>query len=154
MKIHEWSMLDRHFADFIVRQSGESSCLTGVVAGLLSNAAGQGHICLNLSDFAGSDMMIDGRPFTAPEIDAMRDALLSNPTVGQPGDFKPLILDSQNRLYLHRYWKYENDLVRVIRDKADQVCDEPDEEILRDGLKRLFHSYGRTTAVNITGQRE
>ncbi|HQL01314.1 MAG TPA: exodeoxyribonuclease V subunit alpha [Smithellaceae bacterium] len=138
MKIHEWSMLDRHFADFIVRQSGESSCLTGVVAGLLSNAAGQGHICLNLSDFAGSDMMIDGRPFTAPEIDAMRDALLSNPTVGQPGDFKPLILDSQNRLYLHRYWKYENDLVRVIRDKADQVCDEPDEEILRDGLKRLF----------------
>jgi exodeoxyribonuclease V alpha subunit len=40
--------------------------------------------------------------------------LAGSPVVGRPGEFKPLILDGQNRLYLQRYWQYEAELAATI----------------------------------------
>ena len=38
--------------------------------------------------------------------------------VGAPGEFKPLILDARHRLYLHRYWEYEQSLATEILKRA------------------------------------
>jgi exodeoxyribonuclease V alpha subunit len=63
--------------------------------------------------------------------------------VGTPGEFKPLILDASNRLYLHRYWKHEQTLAAALRDRIHRrpalAIPAP---TLRESLDRLFPNSG------------
>jgi exodeoxyribonuclease V alpha subunit len=136
--VYQRSALDRHFADFIIKESGGASDILGAVASMVSNDVGDGHICLNLADIAGHEILIDAEKVTIPELEELRKSLFTTPVVGPPGDFRPLILDDAGRLYLYRYWKYEQDLARVILDKAGAGCNPVDKEILSRGLAELF----------------
>jgi exodeoxyribonuclease V alpha subunit len=154
----DFGPLDRHFADFLVRLDGGKSPALGLAARLVSRAVRSGHVCLNLDDAAGRPVVPDDpesgsdptrvrvRPPTpghavspqiAPDLAAWRAALLDTSVVGRPGDFRPLILDDRNRLYLHRYREYEEILAREILRRA---ADPPpvDREILKAGLRTLF----------------
>jgi exodeoxyribonuclease V alpha subunit len=118
--------IDTVFADFVCsREAGDTSDLRSA-AMLVSAAVGQGNICVNLADVFGSS-------------DAARGAasLRSSKMVGQPGDYRPLVLDRDDRLYLHRYWKYESDLATALLALASDQPD-VDTELLKDGLARLF----------------
>lgn len=129
--------LDRHFADFICRESGGGNALLWLASALLSSAVGRGDVCLSLEDAAGTTAVVEGGTAALPDPERLAALLQESPVVGGPGDFRPLILDGSGRLYLHRYRQYEQDLVRVIRDKAAvaiSVC----VETLRDGLARYF----------------
>ena len=67
----------------------------------LSLATGDGHVCLPLADLDGGE-------------DRPRDALLAQRRgrhAAAPGA-RPLILDDDDRLYLHRYFDYERRLAR------------------------------------------
>ena len=138
--VFELSSLDRHFADFILKESGGASAILKHAVSLLSNAVGNGNICLNLVDIAGKEIRIDGDEVKVPELKKLHHALLSKPVVGTPGEFRPLVLDGNGRLYLYRYWKYEQDLAGVILKKAKMTCDGIDKKILSKGLDRLFPS--------------
>lgn len=118
--------IDTVFADFVCRwEAGDTDILRKAVT-VVSSSVGQGNICINLADVFGSDC-----------VDAASAALRASQSVGRPGDYRPLVLDSANRLYLYRYWKYESDLARtLIRMAADMP--EVDKPLLKDGLKRLF----------------
>jgi exodeoxyribonuclease V alpha subunit len=65
--------------------------------------------------------------------------LRSSGVVGDPGEFAPLILDQSDRLYLQRYWKYEDELGRNLqarlRDKSPRDFDAGD---LVQGIAELF----------------
>ena len=138
--LFELNAIDRHFADFIFRESGGESLLLKAVVSLLSNAVGNGNICLNLADIADKEIRIDGEDIGVPDLDKLHDALKGTTVVGPPGEFKPLVLDGKGRLYLYRYWKYEQDLAQVILKKAATTCDGLDEDLLGKGLARLFPS--------------
>ena len=73
-----------------------------------------------------------------PKKSILLQRLNKSPVVGVPGDFKPLILDSQNRLYLHRYWKYEAELAAAILRLAQENIPPVDAQKLSAGLRRLF----------------
>ena len=73
----------------------------------LSLATGDGHVCLPLADLDGGE--------------DHRRVLLSSGVVGTPGapGARPLILDDENRLYLHRHFDYERRLAqRLMRAAA------------------------------------
>ncbi len=133
----ELSTIDRHFAEFICRKAESDSPWLALAASLVSNAVGGGHICFSLAGIAGQYIEVDGKGFPVPEWVDLRRSLESMSLVGQPGDFRPLVLDGDGRLYLYRYWKYEQDLARIIMDKAAGRC-AIDEGRLGDGLRRLF----------------
>ncbi len=57
--------------------------------------------------------------------------------VGKAGDFKPLILDDRNRLYLYRYWDYENRITQSIFRRAGKEIP-LDSGRLQDSMNRLF----------------
>ena len=135
--VFELSSIDRHFADFILKESGGASSALKIAVSLLSNSVGNGNICLNLADIAGKEIRIDGEEFSVPEFKNLHNALLSTPVVGSPGDFRPLVLDKDGRLYLYRYWKYERDLAQVILQKAALSCDVIDKALFAQGLDRL-----------------
>ena len=111
-------------------------------AALASNAVSRGHICALLPDWAGKPVEDPERLGTQgqkfPDLLEWVERLKAAPVVGSPGEFKPLILDEKYRLYLQRYWAYEGQLADVLVAKAQSPKRSIDEQLLRDGLQRLF----------------
>jgi exodeoxyribonuclease V alpha subunit len=138
----ELNAIDRHFADFICREVGDAPPWLGLAVSLASNAVGNGDICLNLADIAGKTIQVDGEHVAVPSLEELKDALQRTQVVGLPGDFRPIILDGDGRLYLYRYWKYEQDLARFIIEKAAVSYGEIDEALLAAGVGRLFPGNG------------
>jgi len=58
--------------------------------------------------------------------------------IGTPGETAPLVLDRQNRLYLHRYWRYEKELADRLQERASTAHPDLDPAELCRGLDLLF----------------
>jgi exodeoxyribonuclease V alpha subunit len=71
-----------------------------------SLATAAGHVCTYLADIAAAGGDLD--------VHALREALLASGMVGTPDapDTRPLIIDADGRVYLHRYFDYERRLAR------------------------------------------
>lgn len=74
----------------------------------LSLAVSAGHVCLPLNTLSEQDRL--------PPIAILRQTLLTSGLVGTPDapENLPMILDPENRLYLHRYFAYERTLAKRI----------------------------------------
>lgn len=140
--MHDVTPMDRHFADFICRRAGDAPPLLRLAASLASAAVGEGSICLDLAAMAGAELRADGEEWKVPPLEELRDALAGLRVVGRPGEFRPLVLDHGDRLYLYRYWRYERDLAEVVLHKASRGVDSLDQARLADGLRRLFPASG------------
>lgn len=143
-RVYQERAIDRHFAAFICHQAtGGVSELFRLVVSLASSAVGQGSSCLNLQDIAEESIVIENKEFRLPRLDALMELLKSATVVSFPsGHFRPLVLDATGRLYLYRYWHYEQELQRTILRKAGASFDNIDETLLLDSLERLFPSSG------------
>lgn len=142
--------LDLHFARFMTRLAGEISPLPEregpgarfleLAAALASHATGQGDICVNLRQWARrwNAATAETLPIAPPPIGDWLDALRASPVVGRPGERQPLILDRRGRLYLYRYWRYEQRLADDLLRRAGAVPEAVDEARLRADLDRLF----------------
>src|SRR4030042_1365777 len=140
--------IDIHFGRFLERLGGSPDPGLFLAAALVSRSVGEGNICLNLPDFADKPLPdLTGKSIQrCPDLPAWRRMLEASPLVGKPGDYRPLILDGQSRLYLYRYWEYEAALARFLIGKAAGASSwrkslrdaKIDPRILREGLDRLF----------------
>ena len=103
-------------------------------AALCCQVLGNGDVCLPLARWAGQRPWGEG--YVLPALTDWRGQLSASALVGAPGDFTPLILDSE-RLYLARYQAYEAQLAAQLLSRA---ADHPavDEAQLSDSLQRLF----------------
>jgi len=137
-----FSELDRHFARFIERLAGGDNPELALAAALVSRKRSEGHICLDLAAVAGKpfpDTADDAaHSVVCPELGLWKETLRASSVVGTPGEFKPLILDTAGRLYLHRYWEYETALAAEIKRRAGQAASVTDEELLKECVGRLF----------------
>ncbi|MBV5326208.1 MAG: exodeoxyribonuclease V subunit alpha [Chlorobium sp.] len=132
--------IDRQASTFLCRGITEETGVLRTVVSLLSQAVGQGHVCLDLEEIAGEVVRIPGReePLRLPGIVNLLAALRTLPTVGRPGEHRPLILDEAGRLYLYRYFRYELQLAEAIRARAAMETGSPDEAALAEQLDRYF----------------
>ncbi|MDR5816758.1 exodeoxyribonuclease V subunit alpha [Caballeronia sp. LZ033] len=157
--------VDAAFAQFLAREADDASGLLILAAAFASHQLGRGHACLDLSatlsdpTFALS-LPPDGAPARghsgAEEDDdahLLPSSVLKGVTLERwqtalahpallsdgPGG-TPLVL-SDERLYLRRYWRYEQDVCRAIHDRItadDTVQDTFDMHALRHALDALF----------------
>lgn len=105
-----FSALDRQFGDFLQRLARGAAVEVRLAAMSASRARAEGHICVPLAQIAA----LEGAPSAA----ALEKDLRSSGVVGAADDFTPLVLDRENRLYLRRYWEYEQHLAQAIRSRA------------------------------------
>ncbi|WPL15740.1 Exodeoxyribonuclease V alpha chain [Thiorhodovibrio winogradskyi] len=115
---------------------------------LASYRAGQGDVCLALSDYAGRALGEDGEragevikgnsEFSAPPLKDWLASLRAAPLIGRPAERKPLILDDAGRLYLARFWSLEDQLARALRARIGHWRGDVNRQRLRAGLDRLF----------------
>lgn len=133
--------LELYFARFIVSFADEDKDLVFLATLLLSHFSTQGHTCIDLALLANSKfppMETSLRYFLQlPTIDKWLKALKNCRAVGVSGDYTPLILD-KHRLYLHRYWEYEQQLTANLRMRLFQTAPPINQQLLQQGLSRLF----------------
>ena len=151
-KLPEFSIIHAHFAEFMLRLSGSDEPELYLACGLVSFRAEQGDVCLNLIDFADKSVTkYSGYPtpeVICPPLQSWVSILQRCKIIGKPEERKPLILDlssSTPRLYLLRYWQYEQHLAEYIRHSVEQTPLNLDQELLTTGLKRLFPENGNDT---------
>ena len=133
--------IDSQFAGLMARLSGGSPEVK-LAAALVSYSRRLGNICVDLDEYKVKPPPVELAAELGfdvwPKQSILLNGLKNSPVVGQPGDFKPLILDQQDRLYLHRYWKYESELAESIVQMATKNAPQVDQQKLKNGLARLF----------------
>jgi exodeoxyribonuclease V alpha subunit len=136
------SWLSYYFAEFIANQAqSDIDDLLGLSAALVSEANQNGNVCIELAGLNKRPLFVSTY-IAASKIPcgidsaSWRSQLRTSTCVGGPNDSAPLTLDGE-RLYLNRYWNYEN---RV----ADKICamleigDELDSEQISKQVERVF----------------
>jgi exodeoxyribonuclease V alpha subunit len=126
------------FAHHVVRWARESSApdhtldALRVAARATSLATASGHVCTYLADIVAAGANFDET--------ALRTALLESGMVGTPEapDARPLILDDDGRLYLHRYFDYERRLAQRLLQAAPTTLAAVIGEHAQVLLDRLF----------------
>ncbi|MCJ7539319.1 MAG: hypothetical protein MUO88_06610, partial [Desulfobacterales bacterium] len=102
---------DVHFANFIAEIDKNDDPDIFLAAALVSRATENGDVYLDLGSVAETSISLELNGVAAvkgPELSDWSKKISQSGAVGKPGDFRPLILDKKNRLYLYRYWAYEN----------------------------------------------
>jgi exodeoxyribonuclease V alpha subunit len=136
-----FTSIDLHFGNFISNLAKNDDKDLFLAASLVSNAAGNGEVCLDLESCAGKiipDKEDDGKPVVCPSIKTWVKKLRASDVVGKPGDYTPLILDDKNRLYLYRFWNYERVLSDAVNKRAADDMEDIDIALVERSLKRLF----------------
>jgi exodeoxyribonuclease V alpha subunit len=140
-----FSSLDIQFGRFAERLSKDHPAYVGLAAALVSRFTREGHVCIDLSEVADKEILPrkEGRQglHSPPLTDWLR-TLQKSTFVGTPGDWKPLILDDGNRLYLHRYWRYQETIAAGIKSRILRQND-VDPNRVRAVLDALFPSSGQ-----------
>jgi exodeoxyribonuclease V alpha subunit len=132
------SELDYRFARFLGRLDGTCDTKLLLAAALVSRERGNGHICIDLTALAESAIdMPESDPLVCPSLNAWFNILHASPVVGNPGDYRPLILDG-SRLYLYRYWDFEKRLADTLKTLAVSTFKDFDEQRLKDSFERIF----------------
>lgn len=123
-----FSELACQFAGFISRQQTPENPLVSLTAGLLSESVTVGHVCLNLADQQSWPAEIMQQ---LPDTPSWQQQLIDSAVVGQPGEFTPLIITTDGRLYLNRYWQDEQQVAIAIRQRAKAVKLASDNTVLQ-----------------------
>lgn len=133
---------DESFARLMWRLAGPRaapSLLSAVCA--LGRGLAQGQVCIALTqatDWLGAATDAEELPTMppVPPLAKWRTELLATGVVGEPGAHRPLILDTQDRLYLYRYWRYEQELAQGALARAQSLLPPP--AGLARALRELF----------------
>ena len=157
MESGQISPLAYYFARFIARgcAEGEDSVVANSAA-LLCTRNQRGDVCVDLMRFSGQPLFeIPEEPAApvplGPSLDEWQAVLSAAPWVGHPGDVKPLILDG-TRLYLGRYWSYENFVAEALLSRLEKAPD-LDLPLLSHGLQRLFAEEDQAHGDKINWQK-
>lgn len=125
-----------HFATYIYEKSADDK--VALAAALLSWQNTQGHICIELNDYANKAIQFkqgEDSEIIAPAISPWLLALSSHPWVSSNFP-SPMILED-TRVYLGKYWKFESLLVTAINNRLNATIT-IDTLQLTSGLQRLF----------------
>ena len=136
-----FSQIDIHFAKFVERLSGNENPEIFLAAALASRVTGNGDTCLDLATVTEDRLPVSpnkGEQMILPPLDIWRDKLAKSSVIGKPGDYRPLILDKEDRLYLYRYWIYEKRLSDSIKNRIMEDVSETNWIGLKESLGRLF----------------
>jgi len=136
-----FSKINIHFARFIAELAGDGDPDIFLAAALVSRAAENGDVCLDLRDSA-EKVILEKRNendgLICPKFDRWLEKIGSSPVTGRPGQTKPLILDYHNRLYLYRNWEYENILAENIKSRATDEPGDLDIQSLIRSISKLY----------------
>ncbi|MBU2538970.1 MAG: exodeoxyribonuclease V subunit alpha [Proteobacteria bacterium] len=173
---------DRYFVRSLQRLAPSAGRNTLILAALARKAVSNGHVCLDLKRLADETQCVPpqsplpprggglgrggnsdepGRPqlhlfTTETSLAELLAELAQSPLVSRDNTLAPLVLEG-HRLYLHRYWRYEEELVDHIQARTVNPVVVL-EDVLESCLAKLFtgtvqDAQQRTACAGIFRQR-
>ena len=150
-------LIDLRFARFLHAERPDAPGLLLLAAALASHQLGRGHVCLDLAaTLSGPGQVLnlppDFRPYATTDAHLITPAellgslplrdwesALHPDVVSDGGRLAPLVYDG-GRLYLYRYWRYEQQVARGIADRVQATAEGsgPPLERMRAILDVLF----------------
>jgi exodeoxyribonuclease V alpha subunit len=135
------SRLDLHFARAMGRLANEKDDTVLLAAALCSRFIANGHVCVDLKTLAkgpvmGHDSELPGLNWPADP--QWRAAVKASALTAGEESAAPLVLDKGGRLYLARYWQYQQFLVRSLLERAGHPGETMVPDLLEESLDRLF----------------
>lgn len=137
----KFAEIDTKLAEFTAGLAGSDKTLVHGTVALLSRRVREGDVCLPLAVHAGASVFqegIAGKTTVFPERREWRRRLFNSGIAGRPGDRRPLIVDTADRLYFYRYWAYEDQLAAGIRKRLEAP---PVAALDADRLKKSLTRY-------------
>ncbi|MBW2220431.1 MAG: AAA family ATPase [Deltaproteobacteria bacterium] len=146
-----FSELDIHFANLMQSLDQRNDQAVFLAAALVSSYKHKGHVCLDLRELKKTyfSKMEEHVGESFPENEEWIGILRKSSVVGRPGDFKPLILDSSSRLYLNRYYGYQESIAQHIKHVAKRQSPIPDRILFEKRLDRLFPAALKDGSVDL-----
>lgn len=139
------SPLDVQLAQTLERLApGQPPCVL-LGAAFASRAVTQGHVCADLRSLIGRPLVSErGEPVsvTLPSIFEWVIQLGASPLCGDGLAMTPLVFDGEARLYLRRYWTYQNEVAADLRMRSLAGVTPWDAETRRDIASRLDRLFG------------
>lgn len=136
--------IDIAFAQLMERLAPDDPPGVGLAALLVSRAAGEGHVCIDLHQQCreGVQAPHDGtHGCRCPPVDAWLAQLAASPVVGHTAGEQPLVCDPRGRVYLQRLYQHEQGLAERMRQMAAAPAGPPLSGSERDRLPALLARY-------------
>ena len=135
-KTEIFSSFDIKFADIISSFAEYNTDILALTTAMLSwTTTVEGNVCLNINEWTGKKL--PGSMIRCPSsVKLWRKTLKDTPPVGCPGEVAPLILDKNDKVYLHKFWTYE----KIIADqllKRSKIILKPHKKQIETFLQSL-----------------
>ncbi len=129
---------DVEFARIISLIEGKTSRELAIVSSLVSRLRRDGHVCVDMKELlnTGSENALIALPFKIDE--EFINKLLNTESIVKPGIRGPLVLDQELRIYLYRFWMYEQILADAIKKRAMNDLSIPDKNRIKNRMDQLF----------------
>lgn len=133
---------DVHVTDTVTRLTGPHDPDARLAIALAVRAPRLGHVCLDLHRIVRIGLAVEGREridVDLPDLEPWLTAIAAAPSVRRREEDRvsPLVLD-EYRLYLDRYWRYEQRLVQGLRALLDHPPRDRDPARVQVLLDQLF----------------
>lgn len=114
--------LDYYLAAHLLALAPRPSAELALAVAAVSRANGDGDVCLDLRAVAGGEVLreapqADWRGLVAPPLPQWIESLHGSGIVGAPGEAQPLVLDAAGRLYLAKYFDFEQAIAAGLRQR-------------------------------------
>ncbi len=137
-----FSSLDYHMAEAAGRVSKETDPLVLLAMAVVNRFTSQGHVCVDLTHLSRAPIVTEsGEAIEGvrwPDAKRWLSALRKSPLVAICATHAPLVIDQSGRLYLSRYWQYQQRLLFQLRQRAFSSVEAVNSALLEEGLERLF----------------
>ncbi len=143
-----FSYLDLHFGRMMAETAKTNRASAMLAAALVSGHQQIGHVCVDFNHLDQSPFASDLASVQTPEFEHLAEHLLTAGIGGAPGEKTPLIMDNDKRLYLYRYWEYQDKLGRSLIERAGDDPDDLDLDLFQQGLARLFPPEGPSQQID------
>jgi exodeoxyribonuclease V alpha subunit len=145
--------IDIAFAQLMERLAPDDPPGVGLAALLVSRAAGEGHVCIDLHQQCRAGVQAphggtDG--FGCPPVDTWLAQMAASPVVGRTAGEQPLVCDHRGRVYLQRLYQHEQSLAARMRQMA-AAAGPPLSGSGRDRLPALLTRYFPPSPVEDAG---
>jgi exodeoxyribonuclease V alpha subunit len=149
-----FSSLDYFFAATLLETAQETNQIVALTAALVSKRSQEGHLCLDITQMAGEPLLLSDYSFDSSDSDRDKGlpmlklpakslwikALRESVIVGKDCTF-PLVLDSDNKLYLAKFFDYQRRVVKNITQRINYQLQDIDNSALEVELNKHFDNF-------------
>jgi exodeoxyribonuclease V alpha subunit len=146
-----FSNLDYYFAKSMAKAFAEKESIVHASCAMVSKLLSKGHICLDIKEMSRTVSMVSENTKTYvkfPDFDTWTSALHNSPMVSNTIK-TPLVLDSDNKLYIAKYYDFQ---IRLAKNIAKRV--KKKESIIDDALvEKLLEKYFVKNNKHVNNQK-